>query len=77
VRFLDFPDYIQNLSLMMDSTLGAPFIAISVMQVLTLLCSLFEGVRRRAVFRTLAVIALIVTPIVTISLLFIAGLPKA
>lgn len=77
MRFLDFPDYIQNLSLMMDSTLGIPFIAVSVLQVVTLLFSAFERVRTRAAFRFLVVASLVVTPAIMIGLLYVAGLPKA
>ena len=77
MRFLDCPDHIQNLAMMMDSTLGIPFIAISGLQVVTLLASIFENIRKRAAFRFLAVASLIATPVITIGLLYIAGLPKA
>jgi hypothetical protein len=77
MRFLDFPDWLGQLSLIGDSTwLGMVLVVLSLVHVY-LAIVLSTKVTVGIFIKTAICIALFELPVITILLVYIAGLPKA
>lgn len=77
MRFLDFPDSIQHLALFMDSPGGMIFIAVSIVQLVTVLSMHIRLLQASRLVRILVTGSLLILPLITVACLYVAGLPKA
>jgi hypothetical protein len=77
MRQLDLPDSIQSLALFTDSPSAMPLLGVSLVQLAAAVLIHIRPLQASRLGRALVTASLLILPLLTITCLYVAGLPKA